>query len=181
MCGGRGTRLDAPVEKPLFEIAGQPMIERVLAAFEDTDVETVYAVTSPHVPETRAYLDERSVAQIETPGEGYVDDLGRALERVHGPVLTVATDLPLIAADAISDVIDQHERGSLTVCVPVALKEVLGVSVGLTIDPEGRELAPSGINIVSDLDTDTTHVTYDVRFAVNVNRRSDARIAEALA
>lgn len=181
MCGGRGTRLDSSVEKPLFEIAGQPMIERVLTALQQSGVETVYTVVSPHVPETRVYLDELPVSQIETPGEGYVEDLDRALDHVEGPVLTAATDLPLIEADAIDHVLDVHERGSLTLCVPVSLKQLLEVSVDLTIKRDGRELAPTGINIVSDSDPEAMHVTYDVRFAVNVNRKSDARIAEVLA
>lgn len=181
MCGGRGTRLDAPVEKPLFEVAGRPMVERVLTALEDSSVDAVYAVTSPHVPETRAYLDGRSVARIETPGDGYVDDLDRALDRVDGPVLTIAADLPLVEADAVDAVLDVHERGSLSVFVPAALKRLLDVSVDLTFEREGAEVAPTGINIVSALDADSSYVTYDVRFAVNVNRRADARIAEALA
>lgn len=181
MCGGRGTRLDISTEKPLLEIADQRMIERVLKALEDSSVDAVYTATSPHVPETRAYLAEQSVSQLETPGDGYVEDLEYALERIDGPILTIAADLPLIEAGAIDHVLDAHEHGSLTVCVPVALKQLLGVSVDLTLHRDGSELAPTGINVVSDSNRDTVHVTYDVRFAVNVNQQSDAYVAERLA
>lgn len=187
MCGGRGRRLDAPVEKPLYEVAGRPMLGRVLTALDDSAVDDVHAVTSPHVPATRAYLDGRSVATIETPGEGYVDDLGEALDRAETPVLTVAADLPLLSGDAVDAVLDAYggrdprECGSLSLCVPAPLKEALGVSVDLTFDRAGRELAPTGINIVSDHESETVHVSYDARLAVNVNRPEDARIAEALA
>jgi adenosylcobinamide-phosphate guanylyltransferase len=180
MCGGEGSRLDAPVEKPLFEVGGHPMIGHVLAALEASGVDAVHAAVSPQAPDTQSYLAERSVPRIETPGEGYVADLDRALASVETPVLTVAADLPLIGADAVDRVLAVHDRESVSVCVPAALKRVLGVSVGLTFGAAGRELAPAGINILTDRGGETTHVTHDVRFAVNVNRRSDAQIAEAL-
>ena len=67
MCGGCGTRLDTEVEKPLFRVDGVPMVDRVFGALAESHVDTAYAVTSPAVPETRAYLDGPC---IETPGEG---------------------------------------------------------------------------------------------------------------
>lgn len=181
MCGGRGTRLDAAVEKPLLEIGGRPMIERVLAALESSDIDTVHAVTAPQAPETRASLAGGSVSHIEAPGDGYVEDLGYALDRVGCPVLTVAADLPLLDGDAIDRVLDVHDGGSLAVCVPRAVKRVLGVSVDPHGGRNGGTLVPAGVNVVSDTGDDAEHVTYDVRFAVNVNRDADVRVAEALA
>jgi adenosylcobinamide-phosphate guanylyltransferase len=201
MCGGRGTRLDAAVEKPLYEIGGRPMLDRVLDALVDSRIETVYAVGSLHAPRTRERLerlgdDERFACRfIDAPGGGYVADLRYALERVDPPVLTVAADLPLLAGDAVDAVLDGYAGGSLTVCVPVALKRLLGASIGSAAERDGRAVAPTGVNIVSrgtdgtaeDTEptetteiTETTYMTYDARFAVNVNRPSDARLAEDL-
>lgn len=180
MAGGRGTRLDAPVEKPLFEVAGRPMVDRVLDALEASRVESVRAAVSPHVPETRRHLIARSTPLVETPGEGYVEDLGHALADLETPVLTVVADLPLLDAAVVDRVLDAHEGGSMTVCVPVALKERLGASVDLTIERDGRAVAPAGINIVSGADEDRVSVIEDERLAVNVNRRADARVAERL-
>ena len=86
MCGGRGTRLNRG-EKPLVEVGGDPMVDRVLAALEGSRVDRVHAVTSPYVPETAAHLDGR-VPCIEAAGEGYVADLAEALGAVDGPVLS---------------------------------------------------------------------------------------------
>lgn len=180
MCGGRGTRLEAETEKPLFEIDGRPMVGRVLAALEASRIETVYAAVSPNAPETGAYVEETPAAPIETPGEGYVEDLEFVLERVDRPVLTVAADLPLLSGEVVDRVLDAHERGSLAVCTPVEIKELLELSVDLTVREGGRELVPTGVNVVGE-GRDDTDVTYDVRLAVNVNRRSDAEIAEVLA
>lgn len=177
MCGGPGRRLAAPTEKPLFEIGGRPMVDRVRAALRASRVETLYAVVSPHTPRTRAFLADLRV--IEAPGDGYVDDLGQALRHVDRPVLTVAADLPLLSGSDIDSVLDRHEGGSLSVYVPTALKRRLGVSCDMALVDDGRSLAPTGVNVVGD-DGDDVSVRTDVEFAVNVNTLADARIAERL-
>lgn len=177
MCGGRGSRFDAAVEKPLYPIDGRPMVDRVREALAASRVATTYAVVSPEAPETRRHLDD--LPTIETPGDGYVADLDQALERVETPVLTAAADLPLLDGPTVDAVLDAHERGSLAVYVPAALKRRLDVSLDETIPLDGRELAATGLNVVAD-DGETRHVTDDVRLAVNVNRLGDAHVAEAL-
>jgi adenosylcobinamide-phosphate guanylyltransferase len=180
MCGGRGSRLDADCEKPLFEIDGRPMIDRVLAALTDSDIDTVHAAVSPQTPETSAHLEDRSVSRLQTPGEGYVSDLDAALETVGKPVLTVVSDLPLLSASLVDRILDTHDTGSLAVYTPVPLKRQLGLSVDITLEGNNRELTPAGLNIVAD-GAEHRHVSYDVRLAVNVNRLADAEIAEAIA
>ncbi|WP_439028699.1 NTP transferase domain-containing protein [Haloarchaeobius sp. DT45] len=192
MCGGRGTRLDADVEKPLYPVAGTPMVDRVLAALGRSQVETVHAAVSPHAPDTREHLtdlggdgsrdpdrDVPAVSLVETPGDGYVADLQAALDLVQTPVLTVVADLPLLAPVVVDRVLDRYAGGethSLTVVVPTELKRALGASC----DTEFDGLAPTGVNVVADSETDTMYTSYDARLAVNVNRQSDADLAEAL-
>ena len=93
---------------------------------------------------------------------------------------TVAADLPLLGADIVNGVIADFDSPSVTVGVPVVLKELLGLSVGVTTSIDGRRVAPTGLNIVSAQQTEETIVSYDVRAAVNVNTRADATIAERL-
>ena len=178
MCGGRGTRLDAPVEKPLFEVGGVPMVDRVLGALDASSVDAVYAATSPATPETRGHVDAPTV---ETPGEGYVDDLSSALadDRLSTPVLTVAADLPLLDGEILDRVLDVHGDDSMSVLVRAALKRDLGVSDDTTYERGGQEVAPTGLNVVGD-GGDDAWCTDDVRVAVNVNTRRDAQVAEYL-
>lgn len=178
ICGGKGTRLDYDGEKPLFPVDGDPMVDRVLAALAASRIERVYAVVSPHAPETASHVDRPT---IETPGEGYVADLQHALadDRVDRPVLTVAADLPLLDAETVDDVLDAYESGSLTVATATFLKSALGVSVDTTFVHEGEQLAPAGVNVVGD-GPDRTLVRDDARLAVNVNRHEDAEVAERL-
>ncbi|WP_345778399.1 NTP transferase domain-containing protein [Haloprofundus salinisoli] len=195
MCGGRGTRLGGETEKPLVEVAGEPMVDRVLAALLTSRVDTVYAVVSPHTPRTRDHLigvadtgcaGSSRIAILDAPGDGYVEDLGFALETAEKPVVTVAADLPLFAAEHADEVVEVATDGgtaddarSVTVCVPDALKRRLGASTDTTFERGGRTLAPTGLNVVA-AGGEYVHVSYDARLAVNVNRPPDIALAEAL-
>ncbi|MFC7136080.1 NTP transferase domain-containing protein [Halobaculum litoreum] len=181
MCGGRGTRLGGDVEKPLVPVAGTPMVERVVRALAESRVDDVHAVVSPHTPATRERLRERDgVAVIDAPGDGYVADLGHALARVERPVVTVASDLPLLAGDCVDRVLDRFAGASLAAYVSVDRKRRLGVSVDATATVDGRAVAPTGLNVVADA-ADEPIVCADDRLAVNVNRPRDHRVAAALA
>lgn len=195
MCGGRGTRLGGETEKPLVSVCGTPMLDRVAAALRESDADTLHAVVSPNAPKTAARARNIGLATVEAPGDGYVEDLRYALDSVGRPVVTVAADVPLVTAGHVDDAIaaskragsgggdedDEDDRvASVTVCVPAALKRRLGASMDTTFDRDGRALAPTGLNVVSESATDTVRVTYDARLAVNVNRPDDAELAEGL-
>ncbi|MFB6244605.1 MAG: NTP transferase domain-containing protein, partial [Halobaculum sp.] len=217
MCGGRGTRLDTAREKPMVRVGGRPMVARVLDAVHESRTERTVAVGSPHTPATRAYVEEppadapvavHSADYLEAPGEGYVADLAYALDRVDPPVVTVAADLPLLAGEVIDRLLGAADGESLTLCVPAALVRQLGATVDTSFSVDGRELVPTGLNVVGasdtdgdddgsggrDSDTDTgsgdaddgsdretnTNLTYDARAAVNVNRQTDVQVAAAL-
>ena len=180
MCGGAGTRLDRG-EKPLFPVGGEPMLGRVLGALDESRIGAVYAASSPRTPETTRWIGEREdVRTIETDGDGYVADLADALDALDRPVLTVAADLPLLDGAVVDRTLDAYDAGALTVCVPAALKRRLGVSVDSTRLHGGRELAPTGLNVVGADDAETVRVSYDARLAVNVNRPGDAAVADSL-
>lgn len=177
MCGGKGTRLDTPVEKPLFEIAGEPMVERVRRALVAASrIDEVYAAVSPHTPETGEFLADRC-SLVDTPGDGYVADLSVAVERTDRPVLTVVADLPLLDEELLDRVAAAwiEHRSSMAVTVPTALKRQLGVTV-----ESDRSRAPTGLNVVDTGDGERTYTSYDARLAVNVNTLDDAAVAERL-
>ncbi|MFB6308436.1 MAG: NTP transferase domain-containing protein [Haloarculaceae archaeon] len=178
MCGGRGTRLDTEREKPLVRVGGEPMVDRVIGALDASSVEGIYAVTSSNAPET---ADHVSVPCIETAGEGYVSDLDAALSapRIDRPVLTVVADLTLLDGAVIDRVLDAHEGGSLTVVVPAALTDALGVSADTTFEEDGRTVAPTGLNVVGE-GPDRRLCSWDARLAVNVNYDEDLAVARGL-
>ncbi|MFB6123829.1 MAG: NTP transferase domain-containing protein [Haloferacaceae archaeon] len=181
MCGGEGTRLrpDYDTEKPLVDVGGTPMVDRVLDALAASSVDDVAAVVSPQTPATRDHLAGRSATIVDAPGEGYVADLQYALDGVETPVLTVVADLPLLEPVLVDRTLAVAGGESLTVVVPAALKRRLDASVDAAFERAGREFAPTGLNVVGDAD-DATYVSYDARLAVNVNRPPDVDLATAL-
>lgn len=181
MCGGEGTRLRPAVgdtEKPLVEIDGEPMIDRVVAALQASSLTTVAAGVSPATPETAAHLTEiDGVDCIETAGDGYVADLSEAVGRLTTPVVTVVADLPLVAADHVDRAAATAGEESLTVCVPVSLTTALGVSAETTTEHDGTTVVPTGLNVVGSEDGQTA-VWEDSRLAFNVNRPGDIDAVE---
>ncbi len=195
MCGGRGTRLDSDIEKPLVEICGRTMFDRVVDALHESCVETIYAVVSDQSAETRARAREREITLIDAPGEGYVADLGFALERVEPPVVTVVSDLPLLRDDHIDDLVAASNGDSCTACVPVSLKRRLGASIddSLVFDYRDTAVCPTGLGVVAPVPestpesastdehsepTSTVYLSTDDALALNVNRPTDIDLAE---
>ncbi len=182
MCGGRGTRLATETEKPLVPVGDRPMLGWVLAALQHAErVGRVAAVVSPDTPATRSFARDR-VELIETAGDGYVADLGEALNNVERPALTVAADLPTLTGRLVDSLLAQAD-GTTTVVVPARLKRALGASVDEQPHPDDHapqtNWLPTGVNVVGD-DPDETLQTWDARLAVNVNYPSDVHVAEQL-
>lgn len=177
MAGGKGTRL-GDGEKPLYEIRGVPMVDRVLQALSESDVDRTLVATSPHTPKT---ADHVPAPVVETQGDGYVADLDAALERVSAPVLTVAADLPLLTGQVVNRVLEATGDASTAVCVPVDLPRRLGATGDTTIEADGTTVVPTGVNVVGATDRTETLIMDEPTLAVNVNRPRDARVAEVLA
>ena len=182
MCGGRGSRLEPAVgetEKPLVEIGGRPMVDRVCGALQESRVGETYAAVSPQAPETAARLADADVTVIETPGEGYVEDLTAALDVVGTPAVTVSADLPFLEADHVDRAIAAADGGSVAVCVPLSVAEDVGASAETTIDHGGRPVVPTGLNVVGE-GPDRRLVVEDELLAINVNRPGDLRLAKRI-
>ena len=194
MCGGKGTRLDSESEKPLFEIDGTAMIDRVIAALKESSVAAVYAAVSPHSPDTREHVaGVDGVSVIETPGEGYLNDAVVAFERVGAPVLTAPSDSPLLSGRFVDELLAAYDGRSFGCYTPVALNEQLEMNVNHPTDCNGYRCAATGLDITASplhedaerlrRENDEPEVKYrslNVRPAVNVNTLSQARIAQRL-
>ncbi|GAB7013007.1 NTP transferase domain-containing protein [Halolamina salina] len=187
LCGGHGSRLDGEREKPLRRVGGVPMVERVREGLRAADsVETVSAAVSPNAPATDEWArSAEGVDVIETPGEGYVADLGVALDAVGTPAVTVAADLPLLAGEHVDRAVAASRQtdtagdgtASMRVLTPARLKRRLGVSADESADDGWL---PTGLNVVGDGDRSVERRSWDARLAVNVNYERDLAAAEAL-
>jgi len=191
MAGGKGTRMKLQEEKPLLNVCGKSMIERVLDALRNAEkVDEVVVVVSKHTPKTAKMMEKFSVKVLETPGEDYVSDMQYAIKKLKlGTVVTVSADLPLVTGKVIDEVAGRYEhcgKPALTVAIPAETGERLGLKADYILQMGGRRLVPAGINVIDGKRIDETKLEEETfvidreEVAVNVNTLEDLKIAERL-
>jgi len=192
MAGGKGTRMKLAVEKPLIEVGGKPVIQYVLEALKGAKrVDRVIVATSPTTPKTTALMKRLGVEIIETPGKDYVSDMGYTVQTLKlGVFLAVAADLPLIKPEVIDAIVTRYEecgKPALTVAVPLAVKERLGMCIDYSFKEGEMDLVPVGLNVIDGgkrygdewLDQDIFVLDCE-ELAVNINTVSELQLAEEL-
>jgi len=155
MAGGRGTRMGGHVEKPLVEVRGVPMLDRVVEALRGAEaVRRVIVVASRHTPSTYARALRLGVEAFMGRGAGYVEDLHMAVRwaGLKGPILVAPCDLPLIDSEVVDLVAQCYLRRSrspaMSVAVPHSLVELLGLRPSYVVEVSGLKVALSGVNVV---------------------------------
>lgn len=188
MAGGPGNRLGMG-EKPLIDLCGKSMISYVLDALRQSEkIDEIFVATSPYTPRTREYLEREGVRVVKTKGIGYVSDLMEAAETIglKSPFLVVMSDLPLLSARLIDEVVDAYQRAhkpALSVYVPISVCKEVGVRPNTVFVKDGRPVVPSGVNVLDgrlireEQEEHALVVDYK-ELAVNVNTIDDLRICE---
>ena len=185
MAGGKGTRLELDVEKPLVEINGKPMIQYVINALKNTDkINKIIAATSKDTPETKTFLNKRGIAIIETPGDGYVNDLGFIISNLEldDVLLTITADLPLINGDIIDHVLEEYEKSdkpAMSVLVPVDVFKKYGIKPTMIFE----NLIPSGLNILRSINKtqdEKVLIIERIELALNINTCEDIKLLKKL-
>ena len=189
MAGGRGSRMrPSPTEKPLLEVHGIPLVERVRIALLRARVRDPVIVTSPWTPRTEAWVKEKGWSFVRSPGKGYVPDVQWLLEGCDR-LLTVAADLPFLRTGPL------RALHGLAARAPGPLAGVLPEAEafpGSRPSRDGRVRVPGlgpcryvGINVVLASSPGEPsrgfHVLHDPWMGVNVNTLTDWRRARAMA
>ncbi len=191
MAGGKGKRLEVSEEKPLLNIGKKPVIEHVLTALLNAKrVSGIVVAVSKSTPKTANFVKKFPVTIVETPGEGYIQDMQFVIKKLGlSIVLAVASDLPLITNTIIDDVLEQYEscgKPALTVAVPIEIKNKLRVGVEYAFEAENKKVVPTGINIINGELIDDGWMEQEVyvldreEIAINVNTMQDLQLAEQL-
>jgi adenosylcobinamide-phosphate guanylyltransferase len=179
LAGGKGTRMRSKQEKPLLEVMGKPLIQHVVdALLSSENIEKVLVATSIHTPQTARWVKNKGLSIIDTPGRGYVEDMGFILSRpdLNGEtILTVTADLPLLTGEVVDEVLDYYQqchKPALSVMVPVEIfhKHCLQPSM------VWENLVPSGLNILRGKDTEQDEellVLGKIEVALNINSPED--------
>jgi|Deesub1362B_J571_1020462.scaffolds.fasta_scaffold00269_18 adenosylcobinamide-phosphate guanylyltransferase len=112
LAGGRAKRMGK--EKGILKVNGIPLIERVFNACNACDA---YVAVSRNTPETKSYCLSKKIPIINTPGEGYVEDV-RWLFENYGEFISIACDIPFLRREDINEIESAFSKNfSLTGCV----------------------------------------------------------------
>jgi adenosylcobinamide-phosphate guanylyltransferase len=179
MAGGKGTRMESNLEKPLMEVKGKTLIELVLTALQDSKrVERIVVATSRYTPQTALFMDKLGFEVIITPGAGYIEDLAFLLSRDEFKdeiLLTVTSDLPLITGEIIDQVLEAYQKSStpaMSVMIPVNVFREHGLEPSLVFG----NLVPSGLNILRGKDNEQDEevlVISKIELTLNINSPED--------
>lgn len=197
MCGGKGSRMQnfVNVEKPLLELKGKTMIERVLDALTQSgEFHKIIGVTSSNTPRTKAfigcYISWLTIDVIKTEGKSYSQDLSIILNKLKpATVFVVPADLPLLNPKIIQEIIGRYSSGLPCVSIVSDKQFVvdMGVKPSLVLSINSKEYCHTGITIVdsSKVKGIATLKEYYVimnerEIVVNVNTRRELEIAERL-
>ncbi|WP_099210910.1 NTP transferase domain-containing protein [Thermococcus henrietii] len=170
MAGGRSSRMGR--EKPVLKVGGVPMLLRVYSEAEKVG-ETVVAL-SKSTPKTRELCLREGIPFVETPGNGYVEDV-KWLLRKFGPFISVSADLPFVKANDIARISGAFDRKtSLTGVLPLKLvpKDVKPVVY--------RGYAIVGLNAVGT-EGERFFELRNPLLALNVNTPEELKLAEKIA
>ena len=185
MAGGKGTRMEHSVEKPLVEINGKPMIQYVIESLKSANkIDDIVIATSENTPETETFLKEQGIKTIETPGNGYVNDLGFILSnfKLDDILLTITADLPLISADIIDYVLEEYLKSgqpAMSVMVPLHVFEKYSLKPTITFE----NLVPSGLNILrgtNKTQNEEVLIIEKIELALNINTYEDIKLLKKL-
>jgi adenosylcobinamide-phosphate guanylyltransferase len=191
MAGGKGKRMELPVEKPLLPLLGKPLVDWVALAVESAQsVSEFFVVTSPNTPETEKHCQGKRWKILRTNAKDYHNDLKQAAKMAGliGPVLTVPADSPAITGKFLDKIIGQFEvcgKDFYAVFVPIQTRERLGLSVDSTDEYRGEWYAVSGVNIVNGakiqdkgkIETSAL-ITEEIEVLLNINTIKDLEIAK---
>ncbi|MEJ5292844.1 MAG: NTP transferase domain-containing protein [Candidatus Methanosuratincola sp.] len=192
MAGGKGSRLNASVEKPMLCVGKTPMVVRVINSLRRSpSICKVYVTVSQHTPKTKSHvLSLKGTSVIDTPGLEYHADMRYAIKELGGGCfVVVSADLPLLAPRTIEAVVRAYKaRGkpSLAVVAPLQLFAEMGLNPTWVLEIGGEKFVPCGINVVDGTAIDEPYieesffVADDPSVCVNVNTLHDLSIAEKL-
>ncbi len=184
MAGGRGSRMDLDGEKLLLKYR-KPVILHVVDSLKQSNCfSKIFAITSPNSPDTRKFLEhDSSIATLDSPGDGYVEDLNLVLQKFDEDIFVTSGDLPLLDSPIIRKIHNLYDPQDIwtSILVSKQLLDDLGTKSDFTVKHGNKECAYSGISMInsrkvaSSLDSieEKTVVVDDKRIALNLNTRED--------
>ena len=125
LAAGEGTRMKSTTPKVLHTIAGQSLLEHVLAAIETLAPAEVRVVIGAEREKVQGHLEQVSPTSIpffqeHRGGTGHAVQIALASAEAKGTVLIVAGDTPLLAGQTLHQLVVAHNSGGYAATVLTA-------------------------------------------------------------
>ena len=188
MAGGKATRMQTAIEKPLLKVGGKTMIQHVIDTLRKAEsVNRLIVAVTPSTRHTAGTARALGIEVIETAGEGYAQDVKETVKTLGlKDVVIVVADLPFLAPATVNEAVRNYfSRGkpALMVAAPIELFEKYGLKASYAFNHEGQTLVPVGLNVIDGtrinegkLD-ETVLVVRDSDLIFNVNTQTDLKLA----
>lgn len=145
MAGGKGKRLNVNIEKPLIEVGGKTILERIAIVLKHSRVDDIFVAVTKNTPKTKEKTKKLKLKMIQTPGRGYVEDI-QYLMKEFTEFLSVSADLPFLTSTLINDLLIKYEEIKQPIAVVTSKQHYL--KMGFIPSLNMRDLIPIGLNIV---------------------------------
>jgi adenosylcobinamide-phosphate guanylyltransferase len=186
MAGGKGTRMKTTHEKPLVKVRGKYLIDYVVGNVKSAScIDKIFIATSPHTLKTQEYMLDKEYNIIETPGNGYLEDLGFLLSYFEAQdpeeiLMTIAVDLPLVTGPIIDFILNEYYKSQkLAMCVVVPVEIFNKYHLEPSVVWDG--IVPSGVNILRSINKIQDEEVLEVpkiELALNINSCQDIKVLE---
>jgi adenosylcobinamide-phosphate guanylyltransferase len=184
MAGGKGTRLNLAIEKPLLPILKKPMIDYVIEALLKSNINNIYIAVSKNTSKTEEYLakkyDDKNIHLIKTLGIDYVHDLNECIVYFSEPFMVLSCDIPTIKSKTINKIINQYH----SIKSKITNLESLCVAIEKDAYPGNPSIVlngyvPLGINILSPKYGEQREELYIIDEPIlNINTLEDRNLVE---
>lgn len=124
LAGGQGKRMKADMPKPLFKVLGEPMLEWVISACEESGISDICVVKGFRGEMIDEYLNGRYATALQAERLGTGHAVKQAIpflkEETSGNTLVLCGDAPFIDSKTIADALDMHKQQGNAVTVITA-------------------------------------------------------------
>ncbi|WP_018663660.1 bifunctional UDP-N-acetylglucosamine diphosphorylase/glucosamine-1-phosphate N-acetyltransferase GlmU [Heyndrickxia acidiproducens] len=123
LAAGRGTRMKSKLYKVLHPVCGKPMVMHVVDAISQLNMKKTVTVVGHGAEDVRAQLEGRTdfVLQQEQLGTGHaVLQTEPVLGKENGVTLVVCGDTPLLQAQTLEALLQEHESRQAKVTILTA-------------------------------------------------------------
>ncbi|MBT5384358.1 MAG: NTP transferase domain-containing protein [Kordiimonadaceae bacterium] len=169
VAAGQGSRMrDQGDSKPLIEIDGIPILERVILNLRDGGIDDFYIVTGYRGTKVRAFLDELSDRESIKINHVVNEEWQRpnglsvyaARDHIDGPFILTMCD-HLFDPEIIRDVLlAEHDEGTVTLCVDYNIENpVIDIDDVTRVNCTGNEIRNIG-KVIRDYNAFDTGIFY---------------------